>query len=64
MAKKLKKKLPKTSPVKAKLINPSSEEKVGGEEIKKTKIRVIGIGGGGGNIVSEIALKYQKPVLL
>jgi len=30
------------------------------EEIKKTKIRVIGIGGGGGNIVSEIASKISK----
>ncbi|MDP2365627.1 MAG: hypothetical protein Q8M94_17910, partial [Ignavibacteria bacterium] len=30
-----------------------------GEEIKKTKIRVIGIGGGGGNIVSEIASKVS-----
>lgn len=31
-----------------------------GEGIKKTKIRVIGIGGGGGTIVSEIALKMPK----
>ncbi len=30
------------------------------EGIKKTKIRVIGIGGGGGTIVSEIALKMPK----
>ena len=30
------------------------------EKIKKTKIRVIGIGGGGGNIVSEIASKISK----
>lgn len=29
-------------------------------EIKKTKIRIIGIGGGGGNIVSEIADKVKK----
>ncbi len=29
-------------------------------EIKKTKIRIIGIGGGGGNIVSEIAQKVSK----
>jgi cell division protein FtsZ len=29
-------------------------------EIKKTKIRIIGIGGGGGNIVSEIAQKLKK----
>jgi cell division protein FtsZ len=31
-----------------------------GFEIKKTKIRIIGIGGGGGNIVSEIADKVKK----
>lgn len=30
------------------------------EPIKKTKIRVIGIGGGGGTIVSEIAARIQK----
>ncbi|HEX9831155.1 MAG TPA: hypothetical protein VGA94_05660, partial [Thermodesulfobacteriota bacterium] len=30
------------------------------ENVHKTKIRVIGIGGGGGNIVSEIALKVNK----
>jgi len=30
------------------------------ERIKKTKIRVIGIGGGGGNIVSEIASRVKK----
>lgn len=29
------------------------------DKIKKTKIRVIGIGGGGGNIVSEIASKIR-----
>ena len=30
------------------------------EEIRKTKVRVIGIGGGGGNIVSEIASRMTK----
>jgi len=30
------------------------------ENVHKTKIRVIGIGGGGGNIVSEIASKVNK----
>jgi len=30
------------------------------EKVKKTKIRVIGIGGGGGNIVSEIAPRIKK----
>lgn len=29
-------------------------------EVKKTKIRVIGIGGGGGSIVSEIASRMEK----
>ncbi len=31
-----------------------------GEKIKKTKIRVIGIGGGGGSIVSELSTKVKK----
>jgi cell division protein FtsZ len=30
------------------------------QEIKKTKIRVIGIGGGAGNIVSELAARIKK----
>lgn len=30
------------------------------EKIRKTKVRVIGIGGGGGNIVSEIASRMTK----
>src|SRR3989344_265980 len=29
-------------------------------DVKKTKVRVIGIGGGGGSIVSELASKIQK----
>ncbi len=48
MAKKLKKVI--------KLPLPKAETKT----IKKTKIRVIGIGGGAGNIVSEIASKVKK----
>jgi len=48
MAKKLKKVI--------KLPLPKAET----ETIKKTKIRVIGIGGGAGNIVSEIASKVKK----
>jgi len=35
---------------------PAGEE----EKIRKTKIRVIGLGGGGGNIVSEIVSKISK----
>lgn len=38
------------------------ESKTESGSVKNTKIRVIGIGGGGGSIVSEIALKV-KPVL-
>lgn len=34
--------------------------KIETEQVKKTKIRVIGIGGGGGSIVSEIASKIKK----
>jgi len=44
--------------VKEKMKKPA-EEPVS-EVIKKTKIRVIGIGGGGGNIVSEIASRMPK----
>jgi len=40
------------------------KQKAGGDlpefEIKKTKIRIVGIGGGGGNIVSEIADRVKK----
>lgn len=49
MVKKLKKKPAKT-------VSAKPEE----GEIKKTKIRVVGIGGGGGNIISEIASKISK----
>ena len=33
-------------------------------EVKKTKIRIVGIGGGGGNIVSEIAARIKKASFL
>jgi cell division protein FtsZ len=53
MPRKLKKKAKKTEP------------KIGvSEKIKKTKIRVIGIGGGGGTIVSEIASRMPKASFL
>lgn len=54
------KKIKKTSSKKAVsgLVGKELKEEV--EGIKKTKIRVIGIGGGGGNIVSEIASKISK----
>ena len=44
---------------KKKTIKPP-EEKILPAGIKRTKIRVIGIGGGGGSIISEIALKMPK----
>jgi len=50
MAKNLKKKSKTELPKEAKV----------DEKIKKTKIRIIGIGGGGGNIVSEIASEISK----
>ncbi len=43
-----------------KVVKKPSLPKVETEEIKKTKIRVIGIGGGGGNIVSELSQKVGK----
>lgn len=51
MAKKVKK-------IKKKVVKAEPIQKV--ESIKKTKIRVIGIGGGGGSIVSEIASRMPK----
>jgi len=35
-------------------------EKAEAEKIKKTKIRIVGIGGGGGNIVSELSQRAKK----
>jgi len=35
--------------------------KTASEKVRKTKVRVIGIGGGAGNIVSEIAARMTKP---
>ena len=34
------------------------------EKVKKTKIRVVGIGGGGGNIVSELISKVEKATFI
>jgi len=55
MAKKIKKETKKSLAV-SPLAKPKSEK----ELVKKTKITVIGIGGGGGNIVSEIASKIER----
>jgi len=60
MAKKLKKKSLKIPVRKVKPAETALPDKSGGEEIKRTRIRVIGIGGGGGNIVSEIASRISK----
>lgn len=38
---------------------PEKEPKIESGSVKRTKIRVVGIGGGGGSIVSEIALKTK-----
>ena len=55
MAKKSKKKIKKAAP-KAVVV----EKKNDGEAVKKTRIRVVGIGGGGGMIISELVLRMQK----
>src|SRR3989344_8670673 len=61
MARKLKK------PIRKSPANPASKEKeflprlkAEKEPLKKTKIRIIGIGGGAGNIVSEIASRISR----
>jgi len=56
MAKKIKKRTPK--------IIPKAVSKIKVEPIKKTKIRVIGIGGGGASVVSELSLKVKKASFL
>ncbi|MDI6602958.1 MAG: cell division protein FtsZ, partial [Patescibacteria group bacterium] len=55
MAKKLKKTNKKSLP-------KTETEKV--SPIKRTKIKVVGIGGGGGNIVSELAQRVKKATFL
>ncbi len=57
MPKKIKKILKKAS-------NEVKPGKIEVEKVKKTKIRVIGIGGGGGNIVSELAQRIEKATFL
>jgi cell division protein FtsZ len=39
-------------------------EEVGFDKAKRTKIRVIGIGGGGGNVISELAQRVKKATFL
>ena len=39
-------------------------EEAGFDKSKRTKIRVIGIGGGGGNIISELAQRVKKATFL
>ena len=68
MAKKVKKsrpesrRLPRRQLIKKPLPEVAGAEKFNG--VKKTKIRVIGIGGGGGNIVSELAQRVKKATFL
>ncbi len=57
---KLKKKVKVKSPAKTMAAAKNVSAKVLPEEIKRTKIRVIGLGGGGGNIVSGLAGKIAK----
>lgn len=52
--------LKKTSPKKILPKTETEKNEKRSEVIKKTKIRVIGIGGGAGNIVSEITSKLQS----
>jgi len=60
MAKKKRKKL-KIHPVKSRKAGPSPSQKSGVfNGVHKTKIRIIGIGGGGGSIVSEIVSRIKK----
>lgn len=54
----MRKKAKKVAKIKGKT-TPSAKIEPETDQIKKTKIRVIGIGGGGGNIVSEIASKIK-----
>ena len=54
------KKEKKISPVKKIETEEPKEE----FKIKKTKIRVIGIGGGGGNIVSELSSRVKRATFL
>jgi cell division protein FtsZ len=53
-------KRPKKTTKKSPLNTTKSDLKVEDLGIKKTRIRVIGIGGGGGNIVAEIASRVKK----
>ena len=60
MAKKVKKKIKK--PLPRVRIKEGEAEKV--TTLKKTKIRVVGIGGGGGNIISELAQGVKRASFL
>ena len=51
-------------PKKIKKAQKNLPEKAESERVKRTKIRVIGIGGGGGSIVSEIASRVKEASFL
>jgi len=57
---KLSKKILVGKKIKKKLSKPAKKSPVSDNTIHKTKIRVIGIGGGGGSIVSEIVSRIKK----
>ena len=57
---KLSKKILAGKKIKKKLSKPAKKSPVFDNTIHKTKIRVIGIGGGGGSIVSEIVSRIKK----
>ena len=57
MARKIKKGIKKPLP-------EVKTEEAGFDKSKRTKIRVIGIGGGGGNIISELAQRVKKATFL
>lgn len=59
-AKKIKKKVSVSQGKDQTIFQPKPGEEV--EKIRKIKIRVIGIGGGGGNIVSEIAQRTKAKI--
>ena len=50
--------------IKSKIKKKSSVNPLEGKEVKKIKIKVVGLGGGGGNIVSEIASRITKASFL
>ena len=61
ISRKKSKKRPGLGLKKSKKTSGEKSSRVKEEFLKRTKMRVIGIGGGGSNIVAEIALRIKKP---